>query len=270
MIDGLYTIGLDYDAYRKDDFYQPIVHKLTYPSPLSFKTLIVLIISSSLLFIFFSLYTLTCIPYFDVKEISFVSLHDQQIPPSVIQQVEKKLIGTSYFSPLQRKVKHLLNEQRVVDEVFVKRGKKRSIEVFVGVKEIDALYNINGNYYGLIGSSFFQLIDTDISLYTQHTIQIKTSQLPSELYVEDFITYLTQKDIHQEDVQDGVVSLSEIYIPIERITLRIKENISFSRLHYVLQLIRLERDKSLITNISLHSKVCYDVYNNTLRMDEWR
>lgn len=270
MIDGAYSVGIDYDAYRRDDYYQPPTSPTSSFSSLSLKYLIILILIASLLFASLVLYTLTCIPYFDVDEVTIVSLENLPIPPSITKIIEDGVIGESYYSSLKRNIKKILPENELINQLVVQKGKERGVNVFVGMNSVDALFINNENYFALSGTSIVPISKEDGNFYKKDTLHITSNIALDSTEVENLMMLLTEERFLNEDVKEATIGLSEIYFPLQRLTLRIRESISYSRLHYVLQLIRLEREKSQITNISLHSQVCYDVYQHTMRMDEWR
>ncbi len=119
----------------------------------------------------------------------------------------------------------------------------------------------------LIDGNIIPLQKEDLSFYSKDTVKI-TSSLPIGKKQLNVIVRLLGNDSSTiQQLESEQVPPLEIYIPHTRNTIRIRESISYARLHYVLQLIRLESSKSQITSITLYNQVCYDVYQNTLIMD---
>jgi len=270
MVDSAYSVGIDYDLYRQEDFYEPpIIPSVSY-TRLSLRYLFVIAFIAFTLITSLIAYTLTCIPYFDIKQVSIVPLHSEVLPPSIITMIEGKTIGSSMYSPIKRNGEKLFIQHPLVKHVTIQRGKNRTIAAYVEMNPINAIFVVNQQFFGLIGTDVISLSKDDFSYYTKDTIQITSASLLESVERESLITLLTDMEVDNSDIKDKRTTVSEIYFPSLHLTLRIRESISYSRLHYVLQLIRLEREKSLITNISLHSQVYYDVYQNSLIMDERR
>ena len=267
MVDGAYSVGIDYDVYRNRDFYEPIHFVSEAPSKLSLPYLFLLMCVASVLMFSFILYTLTCIPYFDIETVSVVSLNNNSIPPSIIEALEQEVIGSSYYSPIRVKIKSLISKKLEVKDVIIKKIRKdHSVIISLDLDPIDAVLVVDNSFLGISGSSVFPLHEEDAQFYVKDTIKITSTIIGEKQELESLMSVLTQQNLDPTGF-GYEMSQGEIYFPSLRLTLRIRESISYSRLHYVLQLIRLEREKSQITNITLHSQVCYDVYQNTLRMD---
>ncbi|NCB01787.1 MAG: hypothetical protein EOM67_06420 [Spirochaetia bacterium] len=274
MVDNAYSVGIDYDSYRRDkDFYQPLSYSASLTKKLPISYLIMLIGIGALLFTSLWLYTLTTIPYFDIKEVNILTLNDEMIPPSVSTLLEKSIVGESYYSPIKRRVRVLLNNTPLIESFSIQRGKDFSLEVNLSLQQVDALFEFRdsvtkeSSFIGQTNSDFVELNLTDVNFFKKDRVHITSSIVLQEQERKDLVEVIENYSVVIEDSYTKKVPPLEIYFPTSRLTLRIRESMSYARLHYVLQLIRLEREKSQITNISLHSKVCYDVYQHTLIME---
>ena len=270
MVDSAYSVGIDYDVYRSHDFYEPVMVNTASYKKLPVKKVIIFIAIGLMLLSSFILYTLTCIPYFDIQHLSIVSSAHDSLPPSIEKMIEENLIGTSLYSPIKRNGEKIFTQHPLVKAVNVQRERDRSVTIGVEVHTIDALFVVNNEYYGLIDGDLIPIYEDDIPYYSKETIQITSSTTFDSAQRATLIPLLQKQYVDKNELTGKKIASSEIFFPLMGLTLRIRESISYSRLHYVLQLIRLEREKSLITNISLHSQVCYDVYQNTLIMDQRR
>ena len=273
MVDHAYQAGLDWDTYRIQTPMQEIVIPQDHVSEervknMSLGAIFALILCGITLTLLFSYYVLLNVPYFDIQQVTYQSNFSQPLPPSILEQYQADVVDTSIFSFAGRKTENLLLSHPLVKEVVVKRAKGHKLNVVVETYTptllmVDKSSEGGLSYWGAIETGFVQIEKRDFDFYQGSAMTLTVNSID-----DDQLTLINQlltedKKFSSQELET-MLSPMVISLPSMAAEIRIKEEISYARLHYVVQLITLEYEKNHLTNIALNSKVRYDLYQDTL------